>query len=274
MTINSVGIVGAGVMGSAIAGHLLKGGYSLCIYDVLPERQEASVNQGARPARSPKEVATNSELTLVVVVDDAQVKRGCLGSEGVLEGARPGNVVAICSSVQPRTCREISEKAQVQGIHVLDTPMARGAQAAIEGKLLLMVGGDPEILDRCRPVFNTFASDIYHLGELGSGQVGKMVNNLVLWTCLVANREGLILAKRQGVDINRLREVLLCSSADNWALREWHRVSHQSKWDVQKDLHGVLTLAEESQTPVPISALIKEVIKGFGPEDAQKLLEM
>jgi 3-hydroxyisobutyrate dehydrogenase-like beta-hydroxyacid dehydrogenase len=274
MTINSVGIVGAGVMGSAIAGHLLKGGYRVCIYDVLPERTEALANRGARPARSPKEVAKNSELVLVVVLDDAQVKEVCLGSEGVMEGAQPSAVVAICSTVQPRTCREISEKVQVRGIHVLDTPMARGAQAAVEGKLLLMVGGDTKVLDRCRPVFITFASDIYHLGELGSGQVGKMVNNLILWTCLAANREGLILAKNQGVDISRLREVLLHSSADNWALREWHRVSHQSKWDVQKDLHGVLTLAEESQTPVPISALIKEVIKVFGPEDAQNLLEM
>ncbi len=271
MGISSVGVVGVGTMGSPIARHLLKRRYRVTVYDVQQKLVAALVNQGASPAQSPREVAANSELTLVVVVDDFQVKEVCLGSEGMLEGAPPNTGVAICNTVQAQTCREVGEKAQVRGIHVLDTPMIRGVQAAVEGNLLLMIGGDLETLERCRPVFNTFASDIHYLGNLGCGQIGKMVNNLILWACMTASREGIILAKSQGVDPYRLRGALLNGSADNFALREWDRATKQPKWWHQKDLHGVLLLAEEAQTPMPISALVKEVIKGFGPEEAQKL---
>ena len=269
MAVKSAGVVGAGIMGGPIAGHMLQNGYAVTVYDIKRELVEDLGKRGARPARSPKEVAAQSELTLVIVVDDDQVKEVCLGPEGVLDGARPGAIVAICSTVHPSTCREVGERARARGVHVLDSPMVRGVWAAVEGKLLLMVGGDAGVLDRCRPVFHAFASDVCHLGDLGSGQVGKIVNNLILWACLMATREGLSLARSYGMDLSILRDALLRSSADNFALREWYRVSQQPKWWDQKDLKGVLELAEESQTPVPISAMVKELIKGFGPEDAR-----
>ena len=273
MTIRSVGVVGIGTMGSPIAGHLLTGGYRVTIYDIRRALVEELSQRGAQPARSAKEVAADSDLTLVIVVDDAQVKEVCLGPGGVLEGAQSGAIVAICSTVQPTTCREVAATADARGVHVLDTPMLRGVAAAVEGKLLLMVGGDAEVLNRCRPVFRTFANDVCHLGDLGSGQVGKIVNNLILWACLLASKEGLLLARSQGLDLRILRDALLLSSADNFALHEWDRVSGQPKWWDQKDLKGVLELAEESRTPVPISAMVKELIKGFGPEEARKLFQ-
>jgi len=273
MTIRSVGVVGIGTMGSPIAGHLLTGGYRVTIYDIRRALVEELSQRGAQPARSAKEVAADSDLTLVIVVDDAQVKEVCLGPGGVLEGAQSGAIVAICSTVQPTTCREVAVTADARGVHVLDTPMLRGVAAAVEGKLLLMVGGDAEVLNRCRPVFRTFANDVCHLGDLGSGQVGKIVNNLILWACLLASKEGLLLARSQGLDLRILRDALLLSSADNFALHEWDRVSGQPKWWDQKDLKGVLELAEEIRTPVPISAMVKELIKGFGPEEARKLFQ-
>jgi 3-hydroxyisobutyrate dehydrogenase-like beta-hydroxyacid dehydrogenase len=274
MTLKSVGVVGVGTMGSPIAGHLLKGGYRVTVCDARPAPVAALSRTGAEAARSAREVAGRSELTLIIVEDDAQVKEVCLGPEGALEGAQPGAVLAICSTVQPATCRELGEKARARGVHVLDTPMLRGVMAAVEGKLLLMVGGDAGILERCRPVFRTFASDVCHLGELGSGQVGKLVNNLLLWVCLMASKEGLLLARSQGVDLGVLREALVLGSADNFALREWARVSNQPKWWDQKDLNGVLELAESSLTPAPIAALAKELIKGFSPEAARDLLKV
>lgn len=272
MIISSVGIIGVGNMGMPIARHLLSSGYRVAVYDIQEERVAPLVNKGARPDRSPKEVAADCELTLVVVLDDLQVKEVCMGSEGILKGALPNAVVAICSTVQPQTCREVGDMARVRQIHVLDTPMVRGVQGAVEGKLLLMVGGDPQVLDQCRPVFSTFASDIYHLGDLGSGQVGKIVNNLILRACLTASCEGVILAKSQGVDLGCLREALINGSADNYALRRWDRLAHQPEWLYQKDLAAVLRLSEESQTPVPISALVKAVIKDFSPKKARELL--
>lgn len=271
MAIQSVGVIGVGIMGGPIAGHLLKGGYRVTAYDVKREMVEDLSRRGAQPAGSPGAVAAESDLTLVIVVDDAQVKEVCLGPEGVLEAARPESVLAICSTVQPATCREVAGAARVKRVHVLDTPMIRGAAAAAEGKLLLMVGGDALVLDRCRPAFETFAPDLCYLGELGSGQVGKIVNNLILWACIVANKEGLLLARSHGADLRVLRDALLLSSAANFALREWDRVAGQPKWWDQKDLKGVLELAEASQTPVPLSAMAKELLKGYGPEQARRL---
>src|SRR3990170_7054800 len=202
MTIRSVGVVGIGTMGSPIAGHLLTGGYRVTIYDIRRALVEELSQRGAQPARSAKEVAAHSDLTLVIVVDDAQVKEVCVGPGGVLEGAQSGAIVAICSTVQPTTCREVAVTADARGVRVLDTPMLRGVAAAVEGKLLLMVGGDAEVLNRGRPVFRTFANDVCHLGDLGSGQVGKIVNNLILWACLLASKEGLLLARSQGLDLH------------------------------------------------------------------------
>ncbi|MBI3078990.1 MAG: NAD(P)-dependent oxidoreductase [Deltaproteobacteria bacterium] len=272
MPVSSTGVIGVGTMGGALAGHLLEKGHAVTVYDIKRALVEPLGKRGARLAQSPMEVAANSDLTLIVVVDDAQVKEVCLGHQGVLEGARPGSVVAICSTVQPATCREVGQAAHARSVHVLDTPMLRGVWAAVEGKLLLMVGGDARVLEQCRPAFAAFASDVCHLGELGSGQVGKIVNNLILWACLIASREGLGLARSQGMDLGVLRDALLRSSADNFALREWGRVSQQPKWWDQKDLKGVLELAEESQAPVPIAAMVKELIKGFGPKEARDLL--
>jgi len=271
MAIQSVGVIGVGVMGGPIAGHLLKARYRVTVYDVKPELMAELEKRGAQPAGSPRDMGARSDLTLVVVVDDEQVREVCLGPEGVLAGAPGGAVVAVLSTVQPATCREIASAARKRGVHVLDAPMIRGAAAAAEGRLLLMVGGDAGALERCRPAFSTFAPDICHLGELGSGQVGKIVNNLILWACLVATREGLDLARSQRVDLRVLRDALLKSSADNFVLREWDRVAGQPKWWDQKDLKGVLELAEAGQTPVPISAMAKELLKGYGPEQARKL---
>lgn len=271
MTVQSVGVIGVGTMGGAIAGHLLKKGHRLTVFDVKEEMVAELAKRGAQRARSPREVAAASDLTLLVVVDDAQVKEVCLGQDGVLEGARGGAVVAICSTVQPTTCREVGDAARPKGIHVLDTPMVRGVAAALEGRLLLMVGGDAGAVERCRPVFGAFATDVCHLGELGSGQVGKIVNNLILWACITASREGLLLARSQRVDLRVLRDALLKSSADNFALREWDRVAQQPKWWDQKDLKGVMELAEDTHTAVPVSAMAKELMKGFSPADARGL---
>lgn len=274
MVIRSVGVVGVGIMGGPLAAHLLKGGYTVTVHDFKRELVEALGRKGAQPAGSAKEVAAQSELTLVIVVNDAQVKEVCLGPGGVLEEARADHIIAICSTVQPSTCRAVAAEARARGVHVLDAPMVRGVAAAIEGTLLLMVGGDARILDRCRPAFQTFASDVCHLGDIGSGQVGKIVNNLILWACVVVSREGLALAGRHGLDLAILREALIKSSADNFVLRHWDRVAEQPKWWDQKDLKAVLELAEDCGVAAPIAAMTKELIKDFSPEQARKLLSI
>ncbi len=266
----AVGVVGLGAMGRPIARHLLRRGHQVIAYDIRPEPVEAACGLGARSAGSPREVGALSEITLVIVADDAQVAEACLGTDGILAGARPGSVIAILSSVSPETCHTVGGRAEAAGVHVVDAPMMRGAMAAEDGNLLLMVGGDAHVVERCQPVFQAFAPDICHLGDLGLGQVGKSVNNLLLWASVVAISEGTGLARALGVDLGALREALQRSSAESWVLREWDRICQIPRWWDQKDLDGVLHLAATAHAGAPLAAALKELMKPLGPARAKE----
>ena len=142
---------------------------------------------------------------------------------------------------------------------LLDIPLCRGEQAAERGKLLIMGGGDKAAFDACRPAFAAFADAVFHLGPLGSGEVGKMVNNLILWACISANDEGLKLGNKLGVDRDVLREALVASSASNWALAS--RIEEQPMPWAEKDMTIVLKEADLLRMSVPLCGVVKEVVK-------------
>jgi 3-hydroxyisobutyrate dehydrogenase len=138
-------------------------------------------------------------------------------------------------------------------------PITRGEPAAEAGNLLVMVGGDEGAFEACKPALQTFASSIFHIGALGAGQVGKMVNNLILWACISANHEGLRLAERLGVDPERVREALLQSSASNWAMET--RPEEQPMPWAEKDMRIVLSEADRLRLSVPLCGVVTEVVK-------------
>src|SRR6185437_11348014 len=133
-----------------------------------------------------------------VVGFDKEVEAVLLGPDGIIAGARSGLIVGIASTVAPRTMQRLAGRLTDTGIVLLDMPITRGEPAAEAGQLLVMVGGDAQAFDACKPALESFASSIFHLGQLGAGQVGKMVNNMILWSCISANHEGLKLAERLG----------------------------------------------------------------------------
>ena len=145
------------------------------------------------------------------------------------------------------------------GIVLLDMPLTRGEPAAEAGELLVMVGGDTQAFESCKPALASFASSIFYLGQLGAGQVGKMVNNLILWSCISANHEGLKLAERLGVDPERLRAALLKSSAANWAL-ETRPETMPMPW-AEKDMRIVLSEADHLRLALPLCGVVTEVVK-------------
>src|SRR6267378_1022498 len=168
--IETVGILGLGKMGGPIAGHLLARGFKVIGYDPVA---------GAR------------DLVIVLVGFDSEVEEVIFGRDGVLEGAKPGLVVALGSTVAPRYSKRLAARLAEKSLVLLDIPLARGEAAATAGKLLIYGAGDAGAFELCRPVFGAFASDIFHLGPAGAGQVAKMVNNLILWACIAVNDEGL-----------------------------------------------------------------------------------
>jgi 3-hydroxyisobutyrate dehydrogenase-like beta-hydroxyacid dehydrogenase len=261
ISIETVGVIGLGKMGGPLARHLVGGGFSVLGYDVAGEAVAAAENAGTVRCNSPADMAGRSDLVIIGVGFDSEVERVFFSDDGVLAGAKPGLVVAVASTIAPRTMKKIAARAADLPVTFLDIPMCRGEQAAIDGKLLIMGGGDVAAFDACRKAFSTFSDAIHHLGAVGAGQVGKMVNNMILWACISANHEGLALAEGLGVEVGPLRDALLQSSAENWALAT--RASENPMPWAEKDMTIVLKEADDIRLSLPLSGSVKEVIKGI-----------
>ena len=258
--IESVGVIGLGKMGGQLARHLAAAGFRTLGYDVRAEAMAQAEADGAAATGSPAELASASDLVIVGVGFDSELEAALFGEDGVMDSPRPGSTIAVASTVAPATMLKIADRIGDGDVAVLDIPMARGEQAAIDGNLLIFGGGDRAVFDRCRAAFATFSDSIHHLGPVGAGQVGKLVNNLILWACISANEEGFRLAEKLGVEPAPLREALLRSSAQNWALAT-EAVERPMPW-AEKDMTIVLKEADAARVSLPLCGTIKEVIKG------------
>jgi len=260
-TIKAVGILGLGKMGGPMAKHLIAKGYSVLGYDPVAAASEKAAADGVRVLATAREVAASCQLAIVVVGFDNQVEEVVFGKDGIVEGAKPGLVVALGSTAAPQYTQGLATRLAERGITLLDIPLTRGEQAALSGKLLILGAGDEAAFEACCPAFSAFASDIFHLGPAGCGQVGKMVNNLILWACVSANDEGLRLGQALGVDPEKMRAALHHSSAQNWAM-DWRAEDSGMPW-AEKDMNILLREADMVRISMPLAGTTKEVIKGL-----------
>lgn len=254
-----VGVLGLGKMGLPMARHLLKGGYAVHGYDVSPERTAAAADAGITVEPTPADLARHVAATFVVVGFDDEVLGACLGDGGLHEGASEGDVVFLCSTIAPDTSLQVGEALGTQGVRVADATLCRAEHAAVDGTLLVMGGGEPEVFAEWDEALRTFATDVSLLGGLGAGQVGKMINNLLLWVNVAANQEALRLGKRLGVSQEALVPALMLSSGANWALGTWHK-ARPMPW-AEKDLAICLEYADRVGLSVPVSGTTREAMK-------------
>ena len=266
--VETVGIVGWGRMGGPIGTFLCQRGWRVVATDPSSAARASLAAAGAVDANSPAGVAQQADLVLVVVVDDEQVRAVLAGDAGILAGARPGTTVAICASVRPDTCHQIAAQARPQGVHVVDVALVGGERGAEQGALKLFCGGDEPVIDNCRRVFAAFAIDVCAIGEVGSGQVAKTVNNLLLWSCLRADVEALRLGRALGVDPGRLRAFLAVGSGANRPLAEWGL--HRLRWP-GKDMEVALQLAAEAGVEMPLMEALTPLINDTSKADLDDL---
>lgn len=262
--IATVGVVGLGKMGAPMARHLATKGFAVTGYDIDPAAAKALAAHGVTAAPSPSALAAACEFVIVVVAFEHQVEAALFGDNGVTSGAKPGTIIGIAATISPQGMTRIAERLEQHKLIVLDIPLCRGEPAAESGTLLIVGGGDKQAFERCRPAFATFADSIFHLGEAGAGQTGKMVNNLILWACISANYEGLKLGEKLGVDRAAMRDMLLQSSGENWPLRTGAG-DRPMPW-AEKDMMIVLEEADAARISLPLCGTIKEVIKGIKVE--------
>jgi 3-hydroxyisobutyrate dehydrogenase-like beta-hydroxyacid dehydrogenase len=253
-------------MGAAIGGHLIDAGTKLAVYDPVATACAPLAARGAAVCAAPQEVAARSELVLVVVVDDEQTRDAV---SACLETASPGTILALCASIRPDTCRELAAAASERGVHVIDAALVRGERGAEEGRLALFCGGPPEIVDAIRPAVAPFAADVVRVGEVGSGQVAKAANNILLWACIRADVEALRLGRALGVEPAALRDALLLGSGANRPLEEWGK--HRLRWP-RKDLELARALVRAAGIETPLVAALAPLLDELSVEDLEELL--
>lgn len=263
---DGVAVIGLGKMGLPMARNLRTRGFRVTGFDVSPGSCARAEALGIDVVASPAEAASRTRLAIVVVGFDAQVVDVVQGEGGLLAGCSGGEVVAVCSSVEPRTVVDVARAAEARGVHVVDTPVARGEPAAEDASLLVLCGGDPDVLDRVRPALSAIGSDLYRLGDVGAGQVGKMLNNFLLWSAVVADHEAMRLGARLGLDLDALRECLVLSSGNNWALETWTR-SRPMPW-AEEDMRALLGYADQVGLPMPAARAVRDEITRIKVEKA------
>lgn len=260
-TIKTVGVIGAGRMGQPIIGHLARKGFDVLVHDIDAAKKFQVVAYGAAWSENLADLASTSDAILVCVGFDSEL-RELISERGMLQHLRPNTIIALLSTVQPKTVQELAKVGANAGVHIVDATVCRGGRAADTGTLLSFVGADKAVFSRLKPVLTAYSTDIVHTGEAGSAQVAKAANNLIMWACLVADHEALALAQRYGLDVNMLREALMVSTANNDVLKHWG--TNAMAW-AQDDLAIIASMAEERGLSLPQTGVVREICRSLKP---------
>jgi 2-hydroxy-3-oxopropionate reductase len=263
-----VGFIGLGIMGAPMARNLLRAGFPLVVWNRTAARADALVEEGARRAASPREVAEQAAITITMLSDTPDVAEVYRAGEGLLVGAGPGDVLVDMSTIAPRVARELAAEAAALGAALLDAPVSGGDVGAQQGALSIMVGGDADALERARPVLETLGTRITHVGASGAGQVVKACNQIVVGLTLEALGEALVLGSKAGVDPRAIVEALGGGLAASRVLEVRgpkllaRDFAPGFKLDLHtKDLAIVLETARELEMPLPGAALVAELFE-------------
>ncbi len=286
-----IGFIGIGVMGRPMTLNLLKAEHHVTIYARHPEKPEVQevLNAGAKLAPSPRAVAMASDIVITMLPNSPQVEEVVAGPQGILEGARKGLIIIDMSTIAPAVSRKLAQEAAARGAHMLDAPVSGGSQGAVNGTLTIMVGGEREIFEQVRPVLEAMGKkeNIVHVGPNGSGQVIKLVNNMLVGAIAAAIAESFVLGVKAGADVDTMAKIIGASAGASWQLANQFPLrafngSFQPGFMtdlLHKDLGLALDLAAENSTPVPMTALSRQMYEmaraaGYGREDYTSLLKV
>ncbi len=263
------GVIGLGAMGYQFARHMIANGFDVTGYDTSSVCNEKAASIGVKVAANAAEVGKVADVVVIMVATDKQVE-DVIGAEGLLAAMKPGSVICVASSTDPNTARELETVCAAKGVGLLDTPVVLGQEAANNGTCTCFVGGEEKWLEIARPVLACFSANVMHIGASGGGQIAKMINNLLLWSCISANFEALTFAKALGADVPKLVEALQYSSGANWSLSRWGKST--GKW-AEKDMDVALELAQAVKQPMPLAAHVDQLMKTINQDRMQALLK-
>jgi 2-hydroxy-3-oxopropionate reductase len=261
-----IGFIGLGVMGKPMSKNLVKAGHDLTVFDIVEPAVKELESVGARRAHSSREVASKTELIITMLPDSLDVEKAALGPDGIFEEITAGTTYIDMSTISPVTTRKLAEAARTKGVHVLDAPVSGGEKGAIEASLTIMVGGAKETFNDCLPVFKLLGKNIVYCGDVGSGQVVKACNQILVAGVLETASEALVLGVKAGVD----PEIVLKVIAGGYAMRVLDvrgplilngdfKPGFKTRLHY-KDLGIALAAGSEYGAPLPVTALIHQMM--------------
>lgn len=273
-----IGFIGLGIMGKPMAKNLLKAGHALTVYDIATETVEALRLEGANTASSPADAARGNELIITMLPNSPQVRDVVMGPKGVLEGATPGMVLADMSSIAPVAAQEIAAACKAKGITMLDCPVSGGEPKAIDGSLSIMCGGDGTAFTHIKDVLLCMGASAVLIGDVGSGSVTKLANQIIVALNIAAVSEALSLAVKAGVDPERVFEAIRGGLAGSTVMNNKvpmmlsHSFQPGFRIDLHiKDLKNVMETAHTIDSPLPLSAQVLEMMQALKVDGFEKL---
>lgn len=288
-----IAFIGLGNMGAPMARNLLKAGHALAVHDLSPAAVEGLAADGAQPASSAADAASEAELVITMLPAPMHVDKVLTGDDGVLRAIQPGVSIVDCSTIDPATARRLAQQARAQGNELADAPVSGGTAGAAAGTLTFMVGASGELFARLQPVLQHMGRHIIHCGEVGNGQVAKICNNLLLGVSMIAVSEAMSLGVSQGIDAKVLADIINTSSGRCWSSDTYNPYpgiieaapasrGYQGGFGVDlmlKDLGLAAEAAHQSRHPLPMGALAQQLYQvwsrqGKGPLDFSSIIQL
>jgi 3-hydroxyisobutyrate dehydrogenase len=268
-----VGFIGLGLMGSGMSMNILKAGFPITVWNRTASRTEPLAKAGAKVAKSPSEVAEQSDIVIDIVTDSKDVEEVLLGSNGVINGVKPGTIVIDMSTISPIRTREMATRFKEKGIKMLDAPVSGGDIGARNGTLSIMVGGDKDAFEEAVPVFQAMGKTITHIGGNGDGQICKAVNQILVGMNMLGVAEALVFAKKAGVDPKKVHAAVAPGAAGSWQLTNNgakllvgdHEPGFKVK-DYLKDLRIIMETSDSIKMPLMGTAVVQQMFKNLDAE--------
>ncbi len=272
-----IGFVGLGIMGKPMAKNLRAAGYELVVHDIVAGPVDELVAAGATKAGSPREVAEQTDCVITMLPNSPEVEQVILGENGVLEGVRDGSIVVDMSSIAPLVSQRVGEKLKAKGAEFLDAPVSGGEPKAVDGTLAIMVGGDEAIFEKVEPILLKMGASAVLCGDIGSGNVTKLANQIVVALNISAVSEAMVLATKAGVDpekvFNAIKGGLAGSTVMNAKMPMILDRNFNPGFRIElhiKDLQNALDTAHELGVPVPLTGEVMEFMQALKVQGKEK----
>jgi 3-hydroxyisobutyrate dehydrogenase len=266
--LKKIGFIGIGLMGKGMSLNLIKAEYPVTVWNRTESKTKPIVEAGAKLAKSPREVAENSDVIVSIVTGSNDVKEVLLGENGAIHGAKKGDIFIDMSTISPIATKEIAEELSKKGVEMLDAPVSGGVIGANNGTLSIMVGGKEEVFNECNPILEKMGKTITYIGGNGDGQVCKAVNQILVGTTMLGVAEALVFAAKAGVDVKRVHQAVSGGAAGSWQLtNNGDRILKGDMSpgfkikDYLKDLGIIMETANVSKMPLPATSLVLQMFR-------------